>query len=164
MRSLLGPLRQLTVHRLPPANGGLGQKCRRPLHLQLRSMVPQIHLWRFSDAGPCRTSPQPPGPVSENPRGTNARGAGRPELHNAMRISPPPPACERLAAMLERRAGLGSYVRHWLQRRETGACAAARGLPGARLAAVAILPGERGRGRHAGGGADGRPLEWKRLR
>ena len=53
MRSLVGPLRQLTVHRLPPANGGLGQKCRRPLYLQLRSMVPQIRTsafgltWRF---------------------------------------------------------------------------------------------------------------------
>ena len=37
-----GPLRQLTVHRLPSANGGLGQKCRRPQYLQLRSRVPQM--------------------------------------------------------------------------------------------------------------------------
>jgi len=121
-------------------------------------------LWRFSDAGPWRTSPQPPGPVSENPRGTNARGAGHPELHNAMRISPPPRACERLAAMPERRTGLGSFAQHRLQRRETEAYAAARGQPGARIAAIASLPGERGRGQHAGGGEDGRPLEWKRLR
>ena len=81
-----------------------------------------------------------------------------------MRISPPLPAWERLAAMPERRAGLGSYAPHRLQRRETGAYVAASGLPGARIAAVVILPGERGRGRHAGGGEGGRPLEWKRLR
>ena len=53
MRSLVGPLRQLTVHRLPPANGGLGQKCRRPLYLQLRSMVPQIRTSAFGLSRQC---------------------------------------------------------------------------------------------------------------
>jgi hypothetical protein len=35
--------------------------------------------WRLSDAGPCRTSPQPPGPAFESPRGRNPWEAGHPE-------------------------------------------------------------------------------------
>jgi len=122
------------------------------------------HMWRLSDAGPCRSSPQPPGPASESPQGRNPREAGHPELHNAMRISPPPSACERLAARPERCAGLGGNALRQLQERESGAGSAGSRLAGAPIAPVAMHLDERRRGLHVSGGEDGRQSVWKRLR
>ncbi len=78
---------------------------------------PNDERTRFSDAGPRRTSPQPPGPASENPRGTNARAGSRaPELlASLLRVTPetlgewfsegmaPPASCLALAVLFDSR-------------------------------------------------------------
>ena len=121
-------------------------------------------MWRLSDAGPCRTSPQPPGPAYESPQGRNPREAGHRQLHNAMRISPPRWVYERLAARPERCAGLRGNALHQLRECESGAGAARSRLAGALIGSVAVRPGEHGRGQNESGGGDRLQSVWKRLR
>ena len=116
----------------------------------------------FRMPGPCRTPPQPPGPAYESPQGRNPREAGHRELHNAMRISPPPSACERLAARLERCTGLRGNAQRQPRQRESRAGTAGSRLAEAPIASVAMRLDERRRGRHISGGEGGQQSEWKR--
>ena len=116
----------------------------------------------FRNACRCRTPPQPPGPAYESPQGRNPREAGHRELHNAMRISPPPSACERLAARLERCTGLRGNAQRQPRQRESRAGTAGSRLAEAPIASVAMRLDERRRGRHISGGEGGQQSEWKR--
>ena len=94
-------------------------------------------------------------PASESRRRRNARGAGQhPELRNAMRILTRTWVRERVPARLEACAGLRNDALRLPQWGKGGASAAASRQAGGQIAFVAMLRGERRRGRREGGGED----------
>ena len=112
----------------------------------------------LAGAEPCTSSD---GPASESRRGRNAREAGLPKLHNAMRISASPSALRRPAAGPQRRQ---KAKQRSLAEACDGPRRGASGLAEAGMAPVWLQAGKRRRGLPESGGEDGRQSGLKRLR